>query len=129
MNQNPFNIVGSSNIPAGKGEAIQEENTSAELSERIKALLASSDVLLFMKGTPEFPQCGFSANAIGILTTVGAHFKTFDILSDMDIRQGVKDFANWPTYPQLWVKGELVGGNDVITELFEDKELTEVLGL
>jgi monothiol glutaredoxin len=84
-------------------------------------------LFLFIKGTPEFPQCGFSANSIGILNALGKSFKTFDILSDMDIRQGVKEFSSWPTFPQLYFKGKLVGGNDIITELFETGELEKNL--
>jgi len=82
---------------------------------------------LFMKGTPDFPQCGFSANVVGLLNSLNVKYKSFDILSDMDIRQGVKEFANWPTYPQLWVKGQLVGGNDIITEMFHAGELEKIL--
>jgi monothiol glutaredoxin len=80
-----------------------------------------------MKGTPDMPQCGFSANVIKILNHQGVSFKTFNILSDMDIREGVKQFSNWPTYPQLYVKGQLVGGNDIITEMMQSGELEDVL--
>ena len=82
-----------------------------------------------MKGIPAAPQCGFSANVIGMLNAVGANYKTFDILSDMNIREGVKAYKNWPTFPQLYVKGEMIGGNDVISELYETGELKGELGL
>lgn len=125
--KNPFEILGTDKVPTEGGTAIQEENKTGDINERIKTLIASSDIFLFMKGSPEMPQCGFSANVVSILNNVQANYKTFDILTDMDIREGVKVFANWPTYPQLYVKGKLVGGNDIITELFEARELEDVL--
>ncbi len=127
-NKNPFNIVGGGNLPANTGSAVTE-SSGGDLNERIKNLINSSKVFLFMKGVPEMPQCGFSANVVGLLNHLGAEFKSFDILSDMDIRQGVKDYSNWPTYPQLYVDGKLIGGNDIIMELYEDGELSEVLGI
>ena len=90
---NPFNILKSDMPQAKTREAVQEADKSGELKERIERLISSSDLFLFMKGTPDFPQCGFS-NVIGILDNLGAEYKTFDILSDMDIRQGVKEYAN-----------------------------------
>ena len=80
-----------------------------------------------MKGNPQMPQCGFSANVVGILNAMNVTFNTFDILSDMDIRQGVKVYSNWPTYPQLYVNGQLVGGNDIIMEMYESGDLKEAL--
>ncbi|MBT7608490.1 MAG: Grx4 family monothiol glutaredoxin [Bacteriovoracaceae bacterium] len=125
--KNPFEILGTDKISTPGGTPLQETNTSADLTERITNIIGSANIVLFMKGSPEVPQCGFSANVISILNNMQATYNTFDILSDMDIREGVKQFANWPTYPQLWVKGKLVGGNDIIMELFETKELQEVL--
>ena len=94
---------------------------------RIEALLKSHDVVLFMKGNRHFPQCGFSARAVGILAEVGATFETVDVLADPEIRQGIKDYGNWPTIPQLYVKGEFVGGCDIVREMFEGGELKEFL--
>ena len=125
---NPFKILSDSNPPKG-GQAISEADQTGELKDRIQRLIGSSDLFLFMKGTPDFPQCGFSANVIGILHSLGVEFNTFDILTDMDIRQGVKEYSNWPTYPQLYLKGELLGGNDIITEMFHSGELKQVLGM
>lgn len=119
MTNNPFNILG--------GQPAQEVNKSADLNERIKNLIASAPIFLFMKGSPDFPQCGFSANVVGLLGHLKVSFKTFDILSDMDIREGVKQYSNWPTYPQLYVNNKLIGGNDIIMELFEAGELEEIL--
>ena len=109
------------------GMPVHEEDQSGDLKTRIERLINSSDNFLFMKGTPDFPQCGFSANVIGLLNSMGVKYKTFDILTDQEIRQGVKDYANWPTYPQLWVKGEMVGGNDIITEMFHSGDLENLL--
>lgn len=128
-NNNPFNIIGSDQVPKEGGQVVAEVPAGANLNEKIDALLNSGNIFLFMKGIPDAPQCGFSANVIGMLNAIGANYKTFDILSDMDIRQGVKDYKNWPTFPQLYVKGELIGGNDVITELYETGELKGELGL
>jgi monothiol glutaredoxin len=92
-------------------------------AERIKNEISGSDVVLFMKGTPVFPQCGFSAAVVQILTELGVKFKGVDVLKDPEIRQGIKEFSNWPTIPQLYVKGEFVGGCDIVREMFESDEL------
>jgi len=119
---NPFNVLNKNT-----GTPYIEENPSSNLQERIQGLIGSSDIFLFMKGIPDAPQCGFSSNVVAILNHLKVEFNTFDILSDMDIRQGVKDFSNWPTYPQLYLKGKLVGGNDIITEMYESGDLKEAL--
>ena len=126
-NENPFNILKSDTPEVKNREAVLETDKSGELKDRIERLINSAPVFLFMKGQPDFPQCGFSANVIGLLDNIGAEYKTFDILSDMDIRQGVKEYANWPTYPQLWLKGQLLGGNDIIAEMFHSGELEKLL--
>lgn len=128
MSKNPFEIIGQDQVTGPTStKSVQEKDKSLPLKERITALINSSPVFLFMKGVPEYPMCGFSANVISILDHLNVPYKTFDILSDMDIRQGVKDFSNWPTYPQLYVKGELIGGNDIISELYENGELQTLL--
>jgi monothiol glutaredoxin len=124
---NPFDILDDENAPKNTGTPVFDVPEAASLNESIKALIASDDVFLFMKGIPTMPQCGFSANVVAILNHLGVRFKTFDILSDMDIRQGVKDYANWPTFPQLYVKSELIGGNDIVTEMYQSGELLELL--
>jgi monothiol glutaredoxin len=91
--------------------------------DRIAKDVAENDVLLFMKGTPVFPQCGFSAAVVQILSHLGVKFKGVDVLKDPEIRQGIKEFSNWPTIPQLYVKGEFVGGCDIIKEMYEAGEL------
>src|ERR1700710_699067 len=95
--------------------------------ERIEKLIADNPVVLFMKGTPQFPQCGFSGRVIQILDFLGAPVVGVNVLEDAEIRQGVKDFANWPTIPQLYVKGEFVGGADIIREMFQAGELQDLL--
>jgi monothiol glutaredoxin len=99
----------------------------ASVHDRIAGDVASSDVVLFMKGTPVFPQCGFSAAVVQILTQMGVKFKGVDVLADPEIRQGIKEFSNWPTIPQLYVKGEFVGGCDIIREMYEAGELQTLL--
>ena len=101
--------------------------TDATVTERITNDIKSNDVVLYMKGSPVFPQCGFSARVVGILTHLGVKFKGVDVLQDPSIRQGIKDFANWPTIPQLYVKGEFVGGCDIVTEMYQSGELAELL--
>ena len=93
--------------------------------DRIKQDLSSNDVVLFMKGTPVFPQCGFSAAVVQVLSHIGVPFKGIDILADPELREGIKTYSNWPTIPQLYVKGEFVGGCDIIREMFETGELLE----
>ena len=95
--------------------------------ERIRQEVAATPVVLFMKGSPVFPQCGFSAAVVQILSHIGVKFKGIDVLSDPGIRQGIKEFSNWPTIPQLYVKGEFVGGCDIIREMYETGELQQVL--
>ncbi len=95
--------------------------------DKIDTLVKSNDVVLFMKGTALFPQCGFSSRAIQILDHVGANYETVDVLADQDIRQGIKAYSDWPTIPQLYVKGEFVGGSDIMMEMFESGELKSLI--
>jgi monothiol glutaredoxin len=101
--------------------------TETDVNQRISEEVTSSDVVLFMKGTPVFPQCGFSATVVQVLSLMGVKFKGVDVLADEDIREGIKVFSNWPTIPQLYVKGEFLGGCDIIREMYESGELGEVL--
>jgi monothiol glutaredoxin len=100
---------------------------SQTVHDRIEALLSTNDVVLFMKGTPLFPQCGFSSTAVTILERVGVEFEGVDVLADPEIRQGVKEYSDWPTVPQLYVKGEFVGGSDIMMEMYQAGELTELI--
>ena len=98
-----------------------------QVQSRIAGIVGSSDVMLFMKGTPIFPQCGFSSTAIQILERLGVEFDTVDVLRDPEVRAGVKIYSDWPTVPQLYVKGEFVGGSDIMMEMYESGELAELL--
>jgi monothiol glutaredoxin len=100
----------------------------SDVNQRISDIVQSNDVVLFMKGTPLFPQCGFSSRAIAILDHCGAKYETVDVLQDMEIRQGIKSFSDWPTIPQLYVGGEFVGGSDIMMEMYEAGELQQMLG-
>jgi monothiol glutaredoxin len=95
--------------------------------EEIKKTVEQNDVVLFMKGTKDFPQCGFSATVSHILNTLGVNFKDIDILKDAGLRQGIKEFSDWPTIPQLYVKGEFIGGCDIVKEMMQDGELQTLL--
>ena len=99
------------------------ENTKSEIESEIN----NNDIVLFMKGTPVFPQCGFSAATVGILNHLGVKFNSINVLEDEDIRQGIKEFSDWPTIPQLYVKGEFVGGCDIVREMYESGELTDLM--
>ena len=98
-----------------------------DVNSRISDLVTSNDVVLFMKGTPLFPQCGFSSRAVTILDHCGVAYESVDVLQDMEIRQGIKGFSDWPTIPQLYVKGEFVGGSDIMMEMFEAGELQQLM--
>lgn len=95
--------------------------------DRIRDSVTSNDVVLFMKGTPLFPQCGFSSRAVSILEHLGVEFASHDVLQDAEIRQGIKEYSSWPTIPQLYIKGEFIGGSDIMMEMYEAGELQTML--
>jgi monothiol glutaredoxin len=99
----------------------------SDTNSRIAEIVNSNDVVLFMKGTPLFPQCGFSSRAVAILERLGVPFEGVDVLQDMEVRQGIKAFSDWPTIPQLYVKGEFVGGSDIMMEMYEAGELAQLV--
>ena len=96
--------------------------------ERIEGVVRDNEIVLFMKGTELFPQCGFSSRAVAVLEHLGVPFKTVDVLQDPDIRQAIKEYSDWPTVPQLYVKGQFVGGSDIMMEMFENGELQQLVG-
>src|ERR687886_2390114 len=98
-----------------------------ELKERIDNLVSQNKIVVFMKGNKLMPQCGFSNNVVQILNTLGVPYETVDVLSDYDIRQGIKEYSNWPTIPQVYINGEFVGGSDVLIELYQKGELQEIV--
>jgi monothiol glutaredoxin len=99
----------------------------SDVKERIDTLVKNNEVVLFMKGSALFPQCGFSSRAVAILDHLGVPFETVDVLQDQEIRAGIKDYSDWPTVPQLYVKGEFVGGSDIMMEMFESGELQQLV--
>ena len=100
---------------------------SNPVNEQIQSTIDSADVVLFMKGTPMFPQCGFSAAVVQVLSHMGVQFQGFNVLEDMEVRNGIKEFSSWPTIPQLYVKGEFVGGCDIVREMYESGELEDLM--
>ena len=98
-----------------------------DINSRIKQQLDEHDILLFMKGTPEFPQCGFSGQTVAALNAIGKPFAFVNIFEDQEIREGLKVYSNWPTFPQLYVKGELIGGSDIVVEMYHSGELKKLL--
>jgi monothiol glutaredoxin len=100
----------------------------SDINATIENSIKSNDVFLFMKGTPDFPQCGFSGQVVQILNYVGVDFSSANVLESDDLREGIKTFSNWPTIPQLYVKGEFVGGADIVREMFQAEELQEFFG-
>lgn len=98
-----------------------------DVQQRIEQELASHPVILFMKGSPDFPQCGFSAQAVAVLRACGANFDTLNILEDPELREALKVYSSWPTFPQLYVKGELIGGSDILVEMYQAGELQPLL--
>ena len=101
----------------------------ASTKQRIEQLIASSPVFVFIKGNKLMPQCGFSNNVVQILNSLGVAFETFDVLSDMEVRQGIKEFSEWPTIPQVYVNGEFMGGSDILIEMYNSGELREKLAV
>lgn len=109
-------------------EPFAEQLGLQDLSTKLKQLVNQQKVVLFMKGTPDNPKCGFSSKAVDLLQSSGCkNFSSFDILSDQEVREGLKKYAEWPTYPQLWVDGKLIGGVDIMNELHEEDELSELI--
>lgn len=99
----------------------------AEVKERIENLINSNKIVVFMKGTKLMPQCGFSNNVVQILNVMGVPYETYDVLDDPEVRQGIKEYSNWPTIPQVYVNGEFVGGCDIMIELYQNNELQQML--
>jgi len=104
-----------------------ETTPMADVKQKIEGLLTTNKVVLFMKGSPQFPMCGFSARAAAILAELGTEFAHVDVMSDGEIRQGIKEYGNWPTIPQLYINKELIGGSDIMMEMFESGELKDLL--
>lgn len=124
--RSPFTIAGGG-VAGRAGAPAMEDDHSAPALQRVEQMVTKHRVFLFMKGEPNQPRCGFSANTVAILEHLAVPYATFDVLSDEAIRAAAKTYAGWPTFPQLWVDGELVGGNDIVTEMLQTGELSEVV--
>jgi monothiol glutaredoxin len=124
---NPFNIAATPESPEGRGIPMTEAGSMVDPAERVRAMVGSADVFLLIKGTPQQPQCGFSANTVAVMDALEVPYRTFDVLSDESIRDAAKIFAGWPTFPQVYVRGEFIGGNDIVTEMYHDGELHELV--
>ena len=124
---NPFKIAATPESEQGFGRPIHHENTDTDPGQRIRSMVDSTAIFLLIKGTPQRPLCGFSANAVAIMESLGVSYRTFDVLSDESIRDAAKSFAGWPTFPQIYIKGEFIGGNDILMEMHEAGEIQELV--
>ncbi len=123
----PFHIVATPEPGHGLGRSVEEAQSNADPIERVRALVGEEDVFLLIKGTPQRPQCGFSANTVAVMDSLDVPYRTFDVLSDEAIRDAAKKFAGWPTFPQVFVRGEFIGGNDIVSEMHSTGELREIV--
>jgi monothiol glutaredoxin len=124
---NPFKITATPEPGQSLGRPIMETSSKADPTERVRSMVASSGIFLLIKGTPQRPQCGFSANTVAIIESLGLPYRTFDVLSDESIRTAAKGFAGWPTFPQVYVRGEFIGGNDILMEMYDAGEVQELV--
>lgn len=130
MSDNPFNIVGNSVSPEQEQSASNEIVTGfdeADTLKRIEKIISASELVVFMKGNSFFPQCGFSMNTVSMFKQLNVPFKTYDILQDPELRAAIKEYSNWPTFPQAYLNGKLLGGNDILTEMFQSGDLAKTL--
>ena len=119
----PFKIAAVPEPVEGAGQPVVENETSADPMARIEKMVSSEALFAFIKGTPQRPMCGFSANTVAVMESLDVPYRTFDVLSDEAIRSVAKEFAGWPTFPQVYVRGEFIGGNDIVTEMHANGEL------
>ena len=124
---NPFKIAATPEPQVGLGRPLTETDPAMDPAERVRTMVKSSEVFLLIKGTPARPMCGFSANTVAVMDALEVPYLTFDILSDEGIRSAAKQVAGWPTFPQVYVRGEFVGGNDIVTEMYHDGELQDLV--
>ena len=124
---NPFKITATPEPEAGHGRPIAESDPNADPIDRVRSMVGSSEIFMLIKGTPQQPMCGFSANTVALMESLGVPYRTFDVLSDESIRAAAKGFAGWPTFPQVYVKGEFIGGNDILMEMYNAGELHKIV--
>jgi monothiol glutaredoxin len=123
----PFNIASAPEPAGGLGQTFVESDPNAPPEERVKAMVDSCPLFAMIKGTPQRPQCGFSANTVAVLDALDVPYRTFDVLSDESVRLAAKKYAEWPTFPQVYVRGQFVGGNDIVTEMHASGELQAIV--
>lgn len=124
---NPFKITATPEQASELGAPVAETDSNADPTDRVRSMVNSSEIFMLIKGTPQQPMCGFSANTVALMESLGVPYRTFDVLSDEGIRAAAKGFAGWPTFPQVYVKGEFIGGNDILMEMYNAGELQELL--
>jgi monothiol glutaredoxin len=124
---NPFKITATPEHSTELGRPVADSRPTAEPTDRVRTLVNSSEIFMLIKGTPQQPMCGFSANTVALMESLGVPYRTFDVLSDETIREAAKGFAGWPTFPQVYVKGEFIGGNDILMEMYNAGELQELV--
>jgi monothiol glutaredoxin len=125
--RSPFTIASAPEPAGGLGQPVAEIDPSRPPLERLRAMVVSSPVFLLIKGTPQRPMCGFSANTVAVMDALDVPYRTFDVLSDEGVRSVAKEFASWPTFPQVYVGGEFIGGNDIVTEMHASGELAALV--
>ena len=123
----PFNIASAPEPAGGLGQPVSEADLNASPADRVQSMVVSCPVFAMIKGTPQRPLCGFSANTVAVLDALDVPYRTFDVLSDESIRQAAKDYADWPTFPQVYIRGQFVGGNDIVTEMHASGELRSMV--
>ena len=124
---NPFKITATPEPAGGHGRPVAESDPDADPTDRVRSMVNSSEIFMLIKGTPQQPMCGFSANTVALMESLGVPYRTFDVLSDESIRAAAKGFAGWPTFPQVYVKGEFIGGNDILMEMYVAGEVQELV--
>lgn len=124
---NPFKITASPEHSTEFGQPIADSEPNPDPTERVRTMVNSCEIFMLIKGTPQQPMCGFSANTVALMESLGVPYRTFDVLSDEAIRAAAKGFAGWPTFPQVYVKGEFIGGNDILMEMYNAGELQELV--
>lgn len=124
---NPFHIAATPEPAPGLGRPVAETDQAADPLERVRGLVGSDGIFLLIKGTPQRPQCGFSANTVAVMDALSVPYSTFDVLVDDGIRDAAKEYASWPTFPQVYLRGEFIGGNDIVTEMYSTGELQQLV--
>ena len=124
---NPFKVTSAPGQANALGQPVVQTDRGGDAAERVRSMIESTDVFVLIKGTPQQPQCGFSANTVAMMDTLGVPYRTFDVLSDESIRTAAKTVAGWPTFPQVYVRGEFIGGNDIVTEMYHSGDLQRMV--